>query len=133
MSLKGEKEKPLLKNIFLVYVVFIMLLAIAPLGNSGVLNKTTILSFRADHILHVLQFIPWAFFCVKINQGNTKYLPLWFLWGIFFAVVSEGVQYLLPYRSFNISDMLANGIGVAAGFVIFVPLGKELRANKSCP
>ena len=127
MSLKGEKEKPLLKNIFLVYVVFIMLLAIAPLGNSGVLNKTTILSFRADHILHVLQFIPWAFFCIRTKQN----FPLWFFWGIFFAVVSEGVQYLLPYRSFNVSDMLANGIGVVSGFVIFVPLGKELRANKS--
>ena len=146
----------MLKNIFLLYLVLIILLAIVPLGNSGILNNTTILSFRADHILHALIFLPWAFFCIKTNHGYTipsavrdcssyrfhcatlvkseshnKYLPLWFLWGIFFAVVSEGIQYFIPYRSFNLSDMLANGIGVVMGFVVFVLLGKELRANKS--
>ena len=125
-----------IKKAFLVYLVLIIIMAVVPIGNSGKLNNTFILSFRVDHILHVLQFIPWAFFFVKMNQEHNmlsaaRDLPLWFIWGLLYAVVSEGIQYLIPYRSFNVSDMLANGIGVSAGFVIFVPLGKELRANKS--
>jgi len=62
----------------------------------------------------VALFLPWAFFGVKLNKN----LLLWFCLGILFAAGTEGLQYLLPYRSFNISDMIANMIGVVLGFGI---------------
>ena len=119
------KEKKILKYFFIIYTVLIIVLAIIPIGNSDVLTHTSIISFRADHILHVLVFIPWAFFCIRLKKNL---LP-WFVWGILYAIGAESIQYLLPYRSFNISDMLSNIIGVVVGFVVFVPLKKLLNVN----
>jgi len=113
-----------LKNIFIAYAVLIIVLAVIPLGNSKQLDETIIFHFRADHILHVAIFIPWAFFCIKLKQ----YIPLWFLGGILYAAISEGIQCWIPYRSCNINDMLANMIGVVAGFFIFIPM--NLTAGK---
>ena len=111
------------KKLFLAYVILIFILSVMYIGDSGVLDSTFIVSFRADHILHALVFVPWAFFCVKLNKNL---LP-WFALGMLYAVSTEGVQYLIPYRSFNISDMLANIVGVVAGFCIFVPLKKTVN------
>lgn len=109
---------------FIAYAILIVLVAVIPIGSSEQLDKTFIFHFRADYLLHSAVFIPWAFFCVKTN----KRLPLWLFAGMLYGVASEVVQYWIPYRSFNINDMLANLIGVAAGFVIFVPL---LRSSAS--
>jgi VanZ family protein len=64
-------------------------------------------------------FIPWVFllgsiagFGTGVNAGKVILLVAA---GIAFAVAHEGIQYLLPYRSFNINDLLANGLGVLIG------------------
>jgi VanZ family protein len=100
---------------------------VIPLDNSTHLEKITIIHFRADHLLHVAIFIPWAFFCIRQLKKNL--LP-WFVWGILYAAISEGLQCLVPYRSCNISDMLANMIGVVVGFIIFVSIRKTVLSFK---
>lgn len=124
MKDKTEQKKKL-KNIFIAYAVLIIVLAVIPLGNSEQLEKTVIFHFRAGHLFHAAIFIPWAFFCVKTK----KYLPAWFIWGMLYAAISEGLQCLVPYRSCNISDMLANMIGVIVGFIIFVSIRKTVLSN----
>lgn len=57
-----------LEKLFLAYIVAIFLLTVMYIGDSNVLNNTFIVSFRADHILHVLVFIPWAFFCIRLKK-----------------------------------------------------------------
>jgi glycopeptide antibiotics resistance protein len=54
------------------------------------------------------------------------------LGGILFAFVMEAIQYVLPYRAFNINDLLANGLGVVLGFVL-LKLGfiKSFVQNKN--
>lgn len=121
---KTEQEQKL-KNIFIVYAVLIIVLAVIPIGNSDVLTHTSIISFRADHILHAMLFIPWGFFSIKIRKD----LPLWFLWGLLYAAISEGIQYFIPYRSCNVSDMIANMIGVGIGFIIFISIRKTVLSN----
>jgi len=44
---------------------------------------------------------------------------LWLFIGLLFASATEGLQYLLPYRAFNLNDMLANGLGVLVGFLFY--------------
>ncbi|MBN1227066.1 MAG: hypothetical protein JXA79_08735 [Deltaproteobacteria bacterium] len=34
-----------------------------------------------------------------------------------FAQGTEGIQYLLPYRAYNVNDLLANSIGITLGAV----------------
>ncbi|RLD50386.1 MAG: hypothetical protein DRJ05_19680, partial [Bacteroidetes bacterium] len=43
---------------------------------------------------------------------------------LIFAFSLEGIQYFLPYRAFNINDMVANGIGVILGLIIYTVLKK---------
>jgi len=96
----GNEQK--LKYCFIAYAILIVLLAIVPLGNSEQLNKIFIFHFRADHVLHATIFIPWAFFCVKMDKS----LPVWLFLGILYAAFCEGIQLWIPYRSFNIKDLL---------------------------
>jgi glycopeptide antibiotics resistance protein len=41
--------------------------------------------------------------------------------GLLMAFATEGVQYFLTYRTYNINDLLSNFLGVLAGtFVLFI-------------
>lgn len=44
----------------------------------------------------------------------------WLLTGLLFASTTEGLQYFLPYRAFNINDLLANLLGVMLGFAVLI-------------
>jgi len=64
----------------------------------------------------------WSLYPGLFSALDSKNLLPWFVWGLLYAGCTEGIQYLIPYRSFNVSDMLANIIGVVVGFVVFIPL-----------
>lgn len=103
------------KTTFYLYCLIITLLVILPINSSKELNNITILHFRADYLFHALLFIPWAFF----NRSLEKRLWFWLLLGLVFASVSEFLQFFLPYRSYNINDLLANTIGLILGFLLW--------------
>ena len=90
-----------------------MLLTTLPLNSSAQLNHIKIVSFRADYITHAIIFIPWAFFS-SIGKVSRIY---WLAIGLLFAVCTEGIQYLLPYRAYNINDLIANAIGIIVGYI----------------
>lgn len=102
-------------SIFRIYAITIILLAILPLNSSGSLNNITILRFRGDYFLHALMFLPWAFFRPSFRFSNGT----WLLLGLLFAAGSEALQYLLPYRAYNVNDLAANVIGVALSFPVY--------------
>lgn len=102
------------KWLFASYVTLIILLVTLPLNSSGGLNNITIITFRGDYFFHALAFMPWAFFKPAFNQ---KFL-IWLIIGLLFASSTEAIQYLLPYRAFNVNDLVANGIGVLSGLLI---------------
>jgi len=96
------------KWLFSAYTFAIVLLVILPLNSSSELNNITILQLRGDYFFHILMFLPWAFF----RQATAfKILP-WLMLGLLFAAGTEGLQYFLPWRAFNVNDLLANGLGV---------------------
>ena len=110
-----------LKKYFLIYVLLIIIFTVIPIGHSHQLENKFIINFRLDHILHALEFIPWAFFCMMLGRNT------WFCFalGILFAVGTEVLQCAIPYRSFNINDMIANIIGIGIGFFVFMIFAKE--------
>jgi len=100
---------------FLAYIVLILLMVFLPLNTSGELNNMNIITFRGDYFFHSLMFIPWAFF-----YNIFRYPSVWWLLiGLVFASLCEMVQYPLPYRSWNINDLLSNVLGIVLGFIIF--------------
>ena len=113
------------RKLFWFYFLTIVLLVTLPINSAGELNKITILRLRGDYFLHALLFVPWAFFYPAMRSNKL----LWLLYGLLFAAGSEGVQYLLPYRAFNINDLVANVIGVAVGVGVVEMVQRHRRAG----
>jgi glycopeptide antibiotics resistance protein len=102
------------KKIFIGYVCVLVLLIILPINStSSKLNNTYVMHLRGDYWMHILVFLPWMLFkpLKTIKLKNRQ----WFLIGILFAFLLEGLQYPLPYRAFNLNDAFANAIGVILG------------------
>jgi VanZ family protein len=100
---------------FWIYFFGIILLITLPVNKSGSLNNITVVHMRGDYFFHILTFMPWAFFGLLMK----KKLWLWLLPGLLFAVGTELLQLVLPWRRFNINDLIANGAGVLLGTLIF--------------
>jgi len=112
---KNLKTKLINKKGFWFYSFAIILLVLLPLNSAGEINNIIILSFRGDYFLHALVFIPWMLFQPAMKTN----LWLWLLYGLIFAAGSEALQFLLPYRAFNINDLIANMAGVVTGAIVF--------------
>ena len=102
--------------VFVAYLILVILLVLLPLNKSGELNNMNIIAFRADYFFHSLLFIPWAFFSGLFHRNAVW----WFIIGLSFASVCEAVQYPLPYRAWNINDLLANIFGIFIGFILLL-------------
>ena len=114
-----------MKKLFWSYTVILVLLAILPInGGESVINHTYVIKIRLDYLIHFAIYLPWMFL-LRMFTGYTfgNNLPatlLLILVGLIFALSNEFVQYLLPYRAFNINDLLANGLGVLLGSTVFL-------------
>jgi len=120
--------KPIaIKWLFISYVLLILLLVALPLNSAGDLNNITILQLRGDYFFHILMFLPWMFF-----QSTLKIkLLYWILLGALFASATEALQFLLPYRAYNINDLLANTLGVVIGFLLFILYRYIIKRHKT--
>ena len=113
------------KSIFTAYTVMLLLLAILPINRAGsTINHTHIVSIRLDYLLHFSIFLPWMFLLWKmvgISFRSNFHQTLYYIFlGLLFASAIEAVQYPMPYRAFNINDLLANNMGVMLGAVLFL-------------
>jgi VanZ family protein len=83
------------------------------------------LSFRLDHLLHVLAFIPlyplvfWVF-SPQTRQHRLVYLFI----SMLFAALAEFVQYFIDYRAYNPADLISNLAGVLLGFLLILAVKK---------
>ena len=110
------------KWLIIAYVIAILILSIAPTNsNKHVdLSSTSILHIRSDYLLHALLFVPWMIlirFRCKKKKGIGFFIKTLAM-GLLLAAVSEGVQFVLPYRSFNVVDLEANWLWVVIGAFI---------------
>jgi len=111
----------ILKWLIIAYLLMLLILSVAPTNSNERINfsSTQVLSIRFDYLLHALLFFPW----MVLMHLRWKEKGAWFYMkalgvGLLLAVLSEGVQFLLPYRSFNVFDLLSNFVGVIVGALI---------------
>lgn len=102
------------------YVLTILTLSAAIINTKAALNRTWVLHIRLDHLLHALLFIPWM---VLLHwrwkeKRSVGFFMLALGAGFLLAVISEGAQLVLPYRAFNVMDLVANWVGVVVGALI---------------
>ncbi|MFT4805488.1 MAG: VanZ family protein [Psychroserpens sp.] len=121
-----------------IYTVGILLLVILPINGKdqvfGHLNNTYIINIRLDYISHFLLFIPWVAivyltFGKEVAFFNFDTYTLISL--LTFAIFAESIQYFLPYRTFNINDLLANVFGVLLGIILVKPIARYLTNFKN--
>lgn len=113
-----------MNKLLIIYSLIIILLAVLPINGSGsFLNDNYIVTIRLDYVAHFAIFIPWMvisrIFCHRTGRRSVLQILPWIGIGLALAILTEGVQYLLPYRAFNINDLIANVIGVGIGAVAF--------------
>lgn len=115
-------QKKVRQGLFLFYLTMIILVSILPINNQdSSLNNTFIVYIRLDYLFHAVCFIPFAWLSIQSGMFNFRKstgLFLLLLCGFFLILFSEGIQYFLPWRAFNINDLLANFLGLAIGFLI---------------
>lgn len=123
----------MVKKTLISYSILIILLAVLPINKGeSFLNDNYILNFRLDYLAHFAIFIPWIvisrIFCCRIGRRSARKILPWIGIGLALAILTEGVQYLLPYRAFNINDLAANILGVALGSLAFAFAKKKPEA-----
>ncbi len=103
-----REDKVMKKKVFFyIYIIATLLLILLPLNGLVKLDKM-ILELRPDLLVHGVLLLPWMF--LKNNQRIPNYA--WALLGTLYGAALEFSQLYLPYRSFDLSDMLANTVGV---------------------
>lgn len=109
--------------VFFAYLFAIVILTIVPLGFAGrPLNNTEVLSLRLDYLLHALVFLPLVSLWKLYFPGH----PLWVIVpaGLMLAALAEISHLFIPYRGYNLNDLMGNILGVVFG----VPVYYLLRA-----
>ena len=101
-----------------VYIIILFVAAVVPL-NSGsiVLNNNYTMHIRWDYLLHVIVYLPMPFL---MGFSQKKRELLWIrviVISLLITALFEAVQLVVPYRAFNINDMLANALGVLIGLL----------------
>jgi len=115
---------------FWIYFTAIILLIILPINTPGskfYLNDILVVRIRGDYLAHALIFVPWAFFMAPMKQK----MGLWLVLGLLFSTGTEMLQYLLPYRRFNINDLISNSLGILIGMIILLLLMKGLKQRQT--
>jgi VanZ family protein len=115
------------KKLFWIWWIILLLLNVIPLGNEVNARLKTGLGMgelRSDYLVHALTFVCFAgIYAVKLMRREMifKARELIKIISIIItsAILFEAVQYMLPYRTWNLRDLVANliGAGIASGFM----------------
>lgn len=103
---------------FLIWLFAVLLLSTIP--NNEILTQGPLAFDRHGYFQHVLAYGIGAGigYYSTIFSHKWKILTLVLLWGIGLEIV----QYWLPYRSFNIFDILANLSGLILAMIVLLTI-----------
>ncbi|MBN2400382.1 MAG: VanZ family protein [Candidatus Aminicenantes bacterium] len=112
------KLPALTKKWFIVlYLMWILIFSVALFSRKILFHKTWVLFIRLDYLLHIIFFVPWMIlirWCWRKRRASIFILSA-FVAGLLLAMFSEGLQYFLHYRTFDLNDILTNCLGIALG------------------
>lgn len=110
---------------FLIWLIAVLILSLVP--DSDTLTQGPLAFDKHGYFQHVLAYsVGMGIGCyVTIFNQKWKILLLVLLWGIGL----ELVQYWLPYRSFNVFDILANLSGMLLGGMAITIINKVFIVN----
>ena len=108
------------RSLFAVWVVAVTVLSVLSYSVSNdllVLVKLTSSGF----LMHCIAYFAGMLLCYWAFDKKNVSFVLWAGLMIFlYSVVLEAVQVYMPYRTFNVYDVVANGVGVVFFVIIWV-------------
>ena len=111
------------------YFALLVILMWAPLNGLGVPLDNYIFGLRLDHLLHGSVYLPCALFLKDLFARRSLLTAGFAAAGI--GLLTEGVQYLLPWRGFDVNDLLANVLGATLGCLLILLVAKRFWHYKS--
>jgi glycopeptide antibiotics resistance protein len=116
------------KLLYSYIIVTLILLIIPNKGSEISMDDVHILNFlRLDYLVHVILFLPLVPLWRTAMPGHPCVLVI--PGALLFAVFSEFLHLLLPYRGYNINDLAANIAGVILGVPVALLLGRVTAAG----
>lgn len=101
-----------------VYFVLLAVLMWAPLNGVGIPMNNFVFGIRMDHLLHASVYLLCPFFLLDVTK---KRRGLMLLLALLIGVLTETVQALIPWRGFDINDLVANFMGNLVGWLLLIP------------
>lgn len=102
------------------YFILLAILMWAPLNGLAAQFPNYVLGLRADHFVHASIYLLCAPMLMDLFCSRRRWIGLMMLWLACLAIglTTESVQALLPYRGYDVNDLVANAIGATLGWMI---------------
>ncbi|MBN7811621.1 VanZ family protein [Algoriphagus sp. H41] len=105
---------------------WLVAIAIAMLTPGTKLPEVDLFDFQ-DKVVHLLVFFVQGYLWsgVGVDKGqasikNPRILWNFVLFGIAIGIVLESLQQFIPFRSFDMIDMIVNGVGASLGLLAYL-------------
>lgn len=109
-----------------VYFACLAALMWAPLNGLDIPLNNYVLGLRVDHLLHASVFLLCPYFLLDVTNKR-RWLILIVAWLI--GICTESVQGILPWRGFDINDLISNFIGCFLGWLLLIPYFRYNQKN----
>lgn len=112
------RSRRILRWLTAIYVIILFVGAVIPLGpRAQPLYNNYTFDIRGDYLLHALIYLPMPMLLAISLKQKGPFRTRVVVFSLMFTILFESIQLVVPYRAFNINDMLANGIGVLIGLI----------------
>ena len=109
-----------------LYFILLAVLMWAPLNGLDVALNRFVFGVRLDHLLHGAVYLLCPLFLMDFLQYRKGHI---LLLAIVIGIFTEFVQYLLPYRGFDVNDLIGNAVGCFIGWLAILPFLRRRRKN----
>jgi glycopeptide antibiotics resistance protein len=119
-------QRKTIQIIFIIYCSILVLVSAIPWG--GKFNSERIdmgqFNLRLDYLLHSCAFLGfyillWFISISKLSVPSSLFRKV-FILSIILSIVTEVIQLLIPYRTFNPLDLISNLSGIILGAACFL-------------
>ena len=114
------RVKMVLRILFILWVVAVTVLSVLSYsGSIGLLMSIKLTS--SGFVVHCIAYFVGMWLCyLAFDRKNISFVLWTGVLVLFYSVVLEVVQFYLPYRTFNVYDVVANGVGIGAFCLIYL-------------
>lgn len=118
-----ERSRSIINYLFITYLIGVLIVHI--IKTNGVIDlENYFLGIRKDHWMHALLFFPLGFLSFSALRTN-KWLVALLCYVT--CCLFETIHYILPYRSFDPMDMVANASGATIGAIAYFTCSSQLH------